>query len=76
MARERNLIGPGTDGLTLGYGVFLKQGKVTPGLWRHEFRHVYQVEQAGSLEVFQKTYLEQVVEVGYLAAPYEVEAGE
>jgi hypothetical protein len=43
---------------------------------RHEFRHVYQVERAGSMEAFLKTYLEQIVEFGYDDAPWEVEARE
>jgi hypothetical protein len=59
------LLGPGMVGLTLGYAVF-----VCPGYGRdvrllsHEFRHVYQYEQAGSIAAFLPEYLQQIVTIG------------
>ena len=46
------LIGPGTRGLSLGYGILIRQGEIDLGLLSHECRHVPQVEAAGSLEAF------------------------
>lgn len=68
-------LGQGMAGLTLGHAVI-----VTPGLGRrtrllsHEFRHVHQYEQAGSLAAFLETYLEQIVTFGYVGAPLERDA--
>jgi hypothetical protein len=62
-------------GLTLGYAVL-----VCPGYGRdvrllsHEFRHVYQYEQAGSIAAFLPVYLQQIVTVGYQNAAYERDA--
>jgi hypothetical protein len=50
----------------MGYG--------TPRLISHEFRHVAQYEVAGSIEAFLPVYLAQIVEAGYEAAPFEVDA--
>jgi hypothetical protein len=74
IAIEQNLIGPNTDGLTLGYGIFIVDGCMTPRLVAHECRHVYQFEAAGSIEVFLSTYLKQIAEFTYERAPYEVDA--
>jgi hypothetical protein len=74
LAREQNLIGPGTLGLTLGHGIFILAGQASPRLLSHEFRHVYQVEQAGSLATFLPIYLQQIADVGYDRAPYELDA--
>ncbi len=74
LALEQNLIGPGTRGLTLGYGILIRQGEFDLGLLAHECRHVQQVEAAGSLEGFLLAYLKQIADVGYEDAPYEVDA--
>jgi hypothetical protein len=69
------LLGPGMVGLTLGYSVL-----VCPGygqdvrLLSHEFRHVCQYEQAGSIAAFLPVYLQQIVTVGYHNAPFEMDA--
>jgi hypothetical protein len=68
------LLGPHTVGLTLGYTVFVRMGFGTPRLMSHEFRHVAQYEAAGSIEAFLPEYLTQIAEVGYEAAPFEVDA--
>ena len=74
IAMEQNLIGPHTAGLTLCYGIFIAEGCLTPRLLAHECRHVYQYEVAGSIEAFLPRYLQQIAEVGYERAAYEVDA--
>jgi hypothetical protein len=74
LALEQNLIGPGTRGLTLGYGIFIRQGAFDLALLSHECRHVHQVEAVGSLEAFLPAYLKQIAEFGYDHAPYELDA--
>jgi hypothetical protein len=73
LALEQNLIGPGTRGLTLGYGILIRQGEFDLRSLAHECSHVHQVE-AGSLEAFLLAYLKQIADVGYDDAPYEVDA--
>lgn len=68
------LLGPGMVGLTLGYGVYVCHGQGNIRLLSHEFRHVHQYEQAGSIAAFLPAYLEQIVTVGYNNAPFEVDA--
>ena len=69
------LLGTGMVGLTLGYAVL-----VCPGYGRdvrllsHEFRHVYQYEQSGSISAFLPAYLQQIVTVGYHNAAFELDA--
>jgi hypothetical protein len=68
------LLGIGTAGITLGYGIYVCYGHSTSRLLSHEFRHVYQYEQAGSFAAFLSVYLQQIVTYGYHNAPYEVDA--
>jgi hypothetical protein len=68
------LLGPKMVGLTLGYGIYLCQGHDSPSLLSHECRHVYQYEQAGSIASYLPVYLQQIVTVGYLNAPFEMDA--
>ena len=68
------LLGPSTIGLTLGYGVYVCRGRRDTRLLSHEFRHVHQYEQAGSIAAFLPAYLQQIVTVGYHNAPFEVDA--
>ena len=68
------LLGPDTIGLTLGYGIYIKEGHRSNRLVSHECRHVYQYEEAGSIAAFLPVYLEQILSVGYTAAPLEVDA--
>jgi len=73
-AIQAGLIGQGMIGLTLGYAVFICVGFESPRLLRHEFRHVYQYESAGSISAFLPVYLGQIVQVGYRNAPLEQDA--
>ena len=47
---------------------------VATGLLSHEFRHVYQYEQAGSIAAFLPGYLQQVVQLGYANTAFERDA--
>jgi hypothetical protein len=73
-AIETGLLGPDTVGLTLGYAVFVVRGNKVDRVLSHEFRHVYQYEQHGSIAAFLPLYLQQIVDVGYDEAPYELDA--
>jgi hypothetical protein len=72
-ASQTGLLGPNTAGLTLGHGVYIVR-QCTPRLLAHECRHVHQYEQAGSIATFLPVYLQQIAQVGYERAPYEVDA--
>ncbi len=64
------------SGVTFGYGIYMR-GEAEgcePFILAHELRHVYQYEQAGSIEAFLAAYLSQVIESGYAEAPYEIDA--
>lgn len=68
------LLGPGMVGLTLGHGIYVCQGHRNVRLLSHEFRHVHQYEQAGSIAAFMPAYLQQIVTFGYGNAPFEIDA--
>jgi hypothetical protein len=64
-----------TDGLTAGYGIFVRQTRhVDPSLVAHELAHVAQYERYGGIHVFLAKYLAEINEHGYDAAPLELEA--
>ncbi len=74
VAIQTGLLGPNMVGITLGYGIYLRDGFVSNRLISHECRHVFQYEEAGSIEDFLPIYLQQIVQYGYDDAPYEVDA--
>ncbi len=74
VALEIGLLGPGMIGLTLGYGIFACAGHIDNRLISHECRHVYQYEEAGSIETFLALYMQQIATHGYHDAPYEMDA--
>jgi hypothetical protein len=61
-------------GLTLGHSIFICRGHQTRRLLSHELRHVHQYEAHGSIAEFLPVYLQQIAEVGYANAPFEIEA--
>lgn len=69
-------------GRAIGYGVEIRlplaEGpsprKLSPTLYRHEFRHVFQFEQYGSIALYLPEYLRAVLECGYFDSPFEVDA--
>ena len=74
-ALQSGLLGPDMIGLTLGYAVLVRRGHESDTrLLRHEFRHVYQYERAGSIAAFLPNYLAEIVQFGYTYAPSEVDA--
>ncbi len=73
-AIETDLFSERIEGMTLGYGILLIRRCVRPRLVSHECRHVYQVEQAGSLANFLPVYLRQIADEGYDDAPLERDA--
>jgi hypothetical protein len=66
---------PATRGLTLRYGIFIRQD-----IWgdrrlvAHELVHTAQYERLGGIEPFLRQYLLECLQVGYPAAPLEQEA--
>lgn len=73
-ARSAGLLGPGVIGMTLGHGIYIRKDHDSPRLLSHECRHVFQYEQAGSINAFLRRYLEQIARFGYASAPYELDA--
>tara|TARA_R110002126_G_scaffold212488_1_gene359094 strand:- start:1053 stop:1481 length:429 start_codon:yes stop_codon:yes gene_type:complete len=74
LCEEYGFLTEETIGLTLGYGIYIKQGCLTTRLLSHELRHVYQYEQAGSAEAFLSRYIGEIIQFGYQDSPYEVDA--
>jgi hypothetical protein len=73
-AIETGLLGPHMAGLTLGYSILICEGQFTGRLLSHECRHVYQYETFGSIAAFLPVYLQQIAEVGYDNAQFELDA--
>ena len=73
-ALQAGLLTPDMVDLTLGHSVFVYKGHETSRLLTHEFRHVYQYEQAGSIAGFLPEYLQQVVQLGYANTAFEKDA--
>ncbi len=73
-AASLGFLGPQTAGLTLGYSILVRRGRLSRRLLSHECRHVAQFEAAGSLSAFLTQYLEEVVEVGYEECSFEADA--
>jgi len=74
LCQEYGFLTEDTIGLTLGYGIYIKQGYLSRRLLSHELRHVHQYEQAGSAEAFLSRYIGEIIQFGYLDSPYEVDA--
>ena len=73
-AMATDFLGPQSLALTLGHAVVVRRGHESTRLYSHEFRHVHQYEQAGSIAAFLPVYLEQLVEHSYADAPLERDA--
>jgi hypothetical protein len=74
IALHAGLLGPDMTGLTLGHGIFIVQGHQSRQLFTHEFRHVFQYEQAGSIAAFLPAYLDEIASLGYWDSPLELDA--
>jgi hypothetical protein len=74
-ALQTGLLGPNMTGLTLYYGILIcDHAYGSRNLIAHEYRHVHQHEQRGSIAAFLQEYLLQIVTVGYDNAPFERDA--
>ena len=73
-ALQTGLIGPQMAGITFGYSIYIFRAHNSIRLLSHECRHVHQYEVAGSIAAFLPTYLQQIVDHGYMNAPLEVDA--
>ncbi len=74
-ALQFGLITPGTAGLTIGHGIFVRQDCLNDAkLIAHELKHVAQYERYGSIPAFLQQYLAEVNQFGYPANPMEQEA--
>jgi len=73
-----NLIGPHIAGLTLNYGIYIRQDCVDyrrhRELYVHEFCHVGQYERLGSIRDFLSAYLVECISPGYPLGVLEQEA--
>jgi hypothetical protein len=69
---EIGFITDGTQGLTLGHGIYIRRGAMQDReLIVHELVHVAQYEQLGGIRTFLIRYLMQCLAVGYKNAPME-----
>jgi hypothetical protein len=75
LAGEIGILTEDTEGLTLGYGIFLKAN--LPDAKRrliHQLVHCAQYERLGDLRVFIREYVQCCLDYGYAHSPYELEA--
>ncbi|MEM7013371.1 MAG: hypothetical protein AAF585_18020 [Verrucomicrobiota bacterium] len=74
-ARAAGFVSDHTSGLSLGYAIFIRSD-----VWRdahiiaHECVHTSQFERLGGMRRYLGEYLREVLTVGYVQAPMEVEA--
>jgi len=74
-ANAIQLISPGTGGLTLRYGIFIRADCWDDRrLVFHELVHTLQYERLGGFQEFLRQYLFECITTGYPAAPMEQEA--
>ena len=73
--RQFQLLTPERAGLTVGYGVIVREGQeqIRRALV-HEFVHVAQSERLGGMEGFVRQYLTELIDFGHDEAPLEHEA--
>ncbi|MGD0208156.1 MAG: hypothetical protein ABSC89_11160 [Verrucomicrobiota bacterium] len=75
IAREKKMIAEDTGGMTLFYGIFIRDDqKQRKDIWPHEYRHVAQYECCGSIRTFLSFYLREVIHFEYGPGPFEVDA--
>ena len=72
---QTNFLPPDTDGLTLRYGVYVRDNCAdNRSLYIHELAHVAQYERLGGIQQFLQKYLSEIAAVGYSSAPMEQSA--
>ncbi len=72
--RETGLLGEQANARTIGYGIEIVNGAYDRALLRHECRHVYQFERAGSRQEFISDYIKSVLTDGYTDSIFEIDA--
>ncbi len=75
LAGEIGILNKTTEGLTFGYGIFLKAN--LPDAKRrliHQLVHCTQFERLGEMRVFMREYIQCCLDFGYAKSPYELEA--
>jgi hypothetical protein len=74
-AEQTQLISPLTGGLTLRYGIFIREDcAYSRDMVVHELAHTAQYERLGGFEPFLRQYLFECLTIGYPEAPMEQEA--
>jgi hypothetical protein len=74
-AEVTQLISPHTAGLTMRYGIFIREDCWGARLLvAHELVHTSQYERLGGFQQFLQKYLYECITIGYPAAPMEQEA--
>lgn len=74
-AEKTRIISPGTIGLTLRYGIFIRADYWGERrLIVHELAHTVQYERHGGFEPFLQQYLHECLTIGYPFGPLEQEA--
>ena len=68
------LFTPEMAGVTFGHSIIIRKEHGDDRLFSHEFRHVFQYEQFGSIAAFIKEYMQQVAVYGYQYMPLEIDA--
>ncbi len=75
LAKEIGILTPKTDGITFGYGIFIKNN--LPDVKRrliHQLVHVCQYERLGEIRIFVREYVQCCLDFGYADSPFELEA--
>jgi hypothetical protein len=73
-AEQTQLISPLTGGLTLRYGIFIREDcAYSRAMVVHELGHTAQYERLGGFEPFLRQYLFECLTIGYPEAPMEQE---
>ncbi len=75
LAKEIGVLTDKTDGITFGYGIFIKNN--LPDIKRrviHQLAHVCQYERLGEIRIFVREYVQCCLDFGYAHSPFELEA--
>ena len=73
---QLHFLDEGTLGLTLGFGIYIKEAAAGRRLLAHELRHVAQYEHYPSIEAYLAVYIPELLQYGYEQAPFERDARE
>ena len=74
LAKSTGMLTGKLMGMTFGHAIYIVRGSESSRLYSHEFRHVHQYENFGSIEASMEEYLHQVLTFSYDKAPLELDA--